>query len=74
MKIRVSRVRAPPEAPNKIEVDMKEQVAKKVAELFKDGRTPLEHYGIDGDKISEVEKRHPEVAKQIPLSKRIMHG
>tara|TARA_Y100001973_G_C5187830_1_gene328989 strand:- start:604 stop:765 length:162 start_codon:yes stop_codon:yes gene_type:complete len=53
---------------------MKEQVAKKVAELFKDGKTPLEHYGIDGDKISEVEKRHPEVAKQIPLSKRIMHG
>tara|TARA_B100000508_G_scaffold141025_1_gene145225 strand:- start:31373 stop:31474 length:102 start_codon:yes stop_codon:yes gene_type:complete len=28
--------------------------------------------GIDGAEIIEVERRHPEVAKQIPMSKRVM--
>lgn len=53
---------------------MKKQISEQIAELFKDGKTPLERFGIDGDKISEVERQHPEVAKQIPLSKRVAHG
>jgi len=47
-------------------IDM-EQIASIVSHLFSNGKTPLEHYGIDGNKILEIEKRHPEIAKQIPI-------
>jgi hypothetical protein len=43
-----------------------------VDSLYANGKTPLDHFGIDGAKIIEVERRHPGVAKQIPLSKRVM--
>lgn len=43
-----------------------------VESLFENGKTPLDHFDIDGAKIIEVELRHPEVAKQIPMSKRVM--
>ena len=43
------------------------------SEIFEgEGKTLLDHFGIDGTKIIEVERRHPEVAKQIPMSKRVM--
>ena len=50
----------------------KERVSEAVARLFEGGKTPLEHFGINGAKIVEVERRHPEVAKQIPMSKRVV--
>lgn len=36
-----------------------------VVRLFANGKTPLDHFGIDGAKIVEVDRRHPEVAKAI---------
>ncbi len=50
----------------------KQKVKDIVGRLYANGKTPLEHFGIDGAKIIEVERRHPEVAKQIPMSKRVM--
>ena len=43
-----------------------------VGRLYANGKTPLVHFGIDGAKIIEVERRNPEVAKQLPMSKRVM--
>lgn len=50
----------------------KQKVKDIVDRLYANGKTPLDHFGIDGAKIVEVERRHPEVAKQIPMSKRVM--
>tara|TARA_B100000700_G_scaffold325647_1_gene434957 strand:+ start:1223 stop:1387 length:165 start_codon:yes stop_codon:yes gene_type:complete len=50
----------------------KKSVQETVDRLYANGKTPLDHFGIDGAKIIEVERRHPEVAKQIPMSKRVM--
>jgi hypothetical protein len=50
----------------------KQKVKDIVDRLFANGKTPVDHFGIDGDKIIEVERRHPEVSKQIPMSKRVM--
>lgn len=50
----------------------KQKVKDIVDSLYVNGKTPLDHFGIDGTKIIEVERRHPEVAKQIPMSKRVM--
>jgi len=50
----------------------KQKVKDIVERLYANGKTPLEHFGIDGAKIIEVERRHPEVVKQIPMSKRVM--
>ena len=50
----------------------KQKVKSAVERLYANGKTPLDHFGIDGDKIIEVERRHPEVAKQIPISKRVV--
>jgi hypothetical protein len=50
---------------------LRQSVSETVSRLFADSKTPLEHFGIDGDKIEQVERAHPEVAKHIPLSKRV---
>ena len=50
----------------------KKSVQAIVDRLYANGKTPLDHFGIDGAKIIEVERRHPEVAKQTPMSKRVM--
>lgn len=50
----------------------RQKVKHIVNRLFANGKTPLDHFGIDGDKIIEVERRHPEVTKQLPMSKRVM--
>lgn len=50
----------------------KQKVKDVVERLFANGKTPLDHFGIDGAKIIEVERLHPEVAKQVPMSKRVM--
>jgi len=50
----------------------RQKVKDIVDRLYANGKTPLDHFGIDGAKIIEVERRHPEVAKQIPMSKRVM--
>jgi hypothetical protein len=49
-----------------------QKIKDTVDRLFANGKTPLDRYGIDGAKIVEVERSHPEVAKQIPMSKRVM--
>jgi hypothetical protein len=43
-----------------------------VDSLYANGKTPLDHFGIDGAKIIEVERRHPEVANHITMRKRVM--
>jgi hypothetical protein len=50
----------------------KKKVKTLVGRLFADGKTPLERFGLDGDKISAIERRHPEIAKLGPMSKRVM--
>jgi len=50
----------------------KQKVKDVVERLFANGKTPLDHFGIDGARIIEVERSHPEVAKQIPMSKRVV--
>ena len=50
----------------------KQKVKDIVERLYTNGKTPFDHFGIDGTKIIEVERRHPQVAKQIPMSKRVM--
>ncbi|WP_155761696.1 hypothetical protein [Alteromonas mediterranea] len=50
----------------------RQKVKDIVGRLYANGQTPLDHFGIDGAKIIEVERRHPEVAKQIPMSKRVV--
>jgi len=50
----------------------KQKVKDVVERLFANGKTPLDHFGIDGDKSIEVERRHPEVTKQVPMSKRVI--
>jgi hypothetical protein len=51
---------------------LKLQIKEVVSGLFAGGKDPLANYGIDGDKTDRIEKAHPEVAKHIPLSKRVM--
>lgn len=44
----------------------KQDVAIIVANLFKDGKTALQHFGIDPELIRDVEIRNPHVSKQYP--------
>ena len=50
----------------------RQKVKDIVERLFANGKTPLDHFGIDGAKIIEAERLHPEVAKQVPMSKRVL--
>lgn len=52
--------------------ELKLKIKEIVAGLFVGGKSPLENYGIDSDKTDRVEKSHPEIAKHIPLSKRMV--
>jgi len=46
--------------------DLQKRVNDIVDSLFRDGMTPTKHFGIDSEKIKEVEKQYPEIAKQYP--------
>jgi hypothetical protein len=45
---------------------LQKSVNEIVDALFSNGMTPAQHFGIDVNKIIEVEKKHPEIAKQYP--------
>ncbi len=45
---------------------IRDEIAQIVANLFKDGKTPSQLYGIDVQKIEEVELKYPHVSKQYP--------
>lgn len=51
---------------NKSNTELKASVAEIVSNLFKDGMTPCKKYGIDAQRIEDVERRHPHVSKQYP--------
>lgn len=46
--------------------DTKKSIEEIVKSLFADGKSPLEHYGIDGNKIERIEMENPHVSKQYP--------
>ena len=59
-----------PVSPTTFRRVMMKRLQKSVNEivdaLFSNGMTPAQHFGIDVKKIAEVEKKHPEIAKQYP--------
>ncbi len=44
----------------------KADIAKIVSKLFQDEMTPSQHYGIDIEKIEQIEIANPHVSKQYP--------
>jgi len=45
---------------------MKAQAAALVAELFADGRTPMEDFGINWEQAEMLERRNPGIVEKLP--------